>query len=122
MVRPRNRHAAIGSQTVTKTRCLGRSGPACPATCRSRLAHGRTALSQHRRRMAGKRRPRRSVRAFLITTIVSAIFVAGGAKYVIGEFAVQANPLAEALTAIPASRAGVQLEHQREHMILLVAA
>jgi hypothetical protein len=72
--------------------------------------------------MAGKRRPRRSVRAFLLTTIVSAIFVAGGAKYVIDDFAVQANPLAEALTQIPASHVGVQLEHQREHMILMAAA
>jgi hypothetical protein len=102
------------------------------------LADGRTALSQHRRhpasngrpgktsnRRPGKasnRRPRRSVRAFLLTTVVSAIFVAAGAEYLIGTFAVQTNPLAEALTSIPASHAGVQLAHQRQHMILMVAA
>ena len=78
--------------------------------------------SNRRPRKASKRRPRRSVRAFLLTTVVSAIFVAAGAEYVIGQVARQANPLAEALTAIPASHAGVQLEHQRQHMILMVAA
>ena len=78
--------------------------------------------SNRRPRKASNRRPRRSVRAFLLTTVVSAIFVAAGAEYVIGQFATQANPLADALTAIPGSRAGVQLEHQRQHMILMVAA
>ncbi len=80
-------------------------------------------MSQHRRRAASKRKPRRSVRAFLLTTVIAAIFVAGGAKYVIGEFSVQAaNPLADALTAIPASKQGAQLAHQRQHMILMAAA
>src|SRR6266702_1752194 len=110
-----------------RTRCLGRSGPALKAARLGarrmvRSTHGRTELSQHRRRAAGKRRPRRSVRAFLLTTVVSAILVAAGAKYVIGQFAIQANPLAEALTAIPASQQGAALEHQRQHMILMVAA
>jgi hypothetical protein len=58
----------------------------------------------------------------LLTTVVSAIFVAAGAEYVIGQFAVQANPLAEALTAIPASQQGTQLVHQRQNMILMAAA
>ncbi len=90
------------------------------------MAHGRTALSQHRRRAASqrKRKPRRSVRAFLLTTVIAAIFVAGGAKYVIGQFSAvtSANPLADALTAIPASKQGAQLAHQRQHMILMAAA
>ncbi|MGI9008787.1 MAG: lytic transglycosylase domain-containing protein [Streptosporangiaceae bacterium] len=80
-------------------------------------------MSQHRRRAASKRKPRRSVRAFLLTTVLAAIFVAGGARYVIGQFSVQAaNPLADALTAIPASKQGAQLAHQRQHMILMAAA
>ncbi len=60
----------------------------------------------------------------MITTVVSAIFVAGGAEYMIGQLSsgVQANPLAEALTTIPNSKAGVQLEHQRQHMILMATA
>ena len=87
-------------------------------------------MSQHRRHAASNgrppkvsnRRPRRNVRAFLLTTVVASIFVAAGAEYVIGQFARQVNPLAEALTEIPASRAGVHLEHQRQHMILMAAA
>jgi hypothetical protein len=59
----------------------------------------------------------------LLTTVVSAIFVAGGAEYMIGQFSSpQTNPLAEALIAIPKSKAGAQLEHQRQHMILMAAA
>jgi hypothetical protein len=86
-------------------------------------SNGRPPIASNRRpRKASKRRPRRSVRAFLLTTVVSAIFVAAGAEYMIGQFERQANPLAEALTEIPASHAGVQLEHQRQHMILMVAA
>lgn len=80
-------------------------------------------MSQHRRRAASKRKSRRSVRAFLLTTVIAAIFVAGGARYMIGQFSVQnANPLADALTAIPASKQGAQLAHQRQRMILMAAA
>jgi hypothetical protein len=79
-------------------------------------------LSQHRRRTAGKRRPRRSIRAFLLTTMVSAILVAAGAKYAMGEFTPRSNPLADAISGIQASRQGLALEHQRQHMILMTAA
>jgi hypothetical protein len=58
----------------------------------------------------------------LLTTVVSAIFVAAGAEYMIGQFASQVNPLADALTAIPASKAGIRLEAQRQRMIRMVAA
>jgi hypothetical protein len=58
----------------------------------------------------------------LVTTVVAAIFVAGGAEYVIGQFARQPNPLADALSAIPASKAGMKLEAQRQRMIRMVAA
>ena len=41
----------------------------------------------------------------------------------IGQFSVQgANPLADALTALPASKQGAQLAHQRQRMILMAAA
>ncbi len=58
----------------------------------------------------------------MLTTVVAAIFVVGGAEYVIGQFASQPNPLADALTAIPASKAGMKLEAQRQRMIRMVAA
>lgn len=89
---------------------------------RTASSSGPRKASNGRPRKASNRRPRRSVRAFLLTTVVSAIFIAAGAEYVIGQFAVQTNPLADALTAIPASRAGAQLVHQRQVMIQLAAA
>jgi hypothetical protein len=58
----------------------------------------------------------------LITTVVAAIFVAGGAEYMIGEFSPHPSSLAEALTTIPKSKAGIRLAHQRQHMILMAAA
>jgi len=58
----------------------------------------------------------------LLTTVVSAIFVVGGAEYMIGQFASTPNSLADAITAIPASKAGVRLAHQRQRMILMAAA
>jgi hypothetical protein len=59
----------------------------------------------------------------LLTTVIAAILVAGGARYMIGQFSVQgANPLADALTALPASKQGAQLAHQRQRMILMAAA
>jgi hypothetical protein len=99
-----------------RRRTAGNGGP------RKASNRGPRKASNGRPRKASNRRPRRSVRAFLLTTVVSAIFVAGGAEYMIGQFAAQPNQLAAALTAIPASRAGVQLEHQRQHMILMAVA
>lgn len=58
----------------------------------------------------------------MLTTVVSAIVVAAGAEYVIGQFASQANPLADALTSIPTSKAGIRLEAQRQRMIRMVEA
>jgi len=58
----------------------------------------------------------------LLTTVISAIFVAAAAEYAIGQFAPKANPLADAISAIQTSRQGVKLEHQRQKMILMAAA
>jgi len=81
------------------------------------------ALSQHRRRVARKRRPRRSVRAFLITTVLASAVVFGGAEYLIGQFStVQANPLGDALGKLPSSTAAAHLVQQRQHYILMAAA
>ena len=83
---------------------------------------GPSKASNRRPRKASNRRPRRSVRAFLLTTVVSAIFVAAGAEYVIGQLSAQPNLLAASLAAIPTSRAGAHLVRERQHMILMVAA
>jgi hypothetical protein len=111
----------------------GRSAKARSGDARARKGNARPRSGDARPRSgdpkprsgveAGRgRRSRRSVRAFLVTTVVSAIFVVGGAEYMIGEFSPQPSPLAEALTAIPSSKAGMKLMHQRQHMILMAAA
>jgi hypothetical protein len=79
-------------------------------------------LSQHRRRLTGGRRSRRSVRAFLLTTVVAAIAVAAGARYMISQSTVQADPLAASVVEIPASHSAALLEQQRQHTILMAAA
>jgi hypothetical protein len=80
------------------------------------------ALSQHRRRLSGGRRARRSVRAFLLTTVTAAVAIAGGARYLIGEPTTQADPLAASVVQLPASTPAVALEQQRQHTILMAAA
>ena len=88
-----------------------------------KVSNGRPGKASNRRPgKASNRRPRRNVRAFLLTTVVAAIFVAAGAEYVIGQVARQAEPLAASLAALPATRAGAQLAHQRQQMILMDVA
>jgi hypothetical protein len=80
-------------------------------------------LSQHRRRVTGARRSRRSVRAFLLATVIAAAAIFGGAEYMIGQFSpTPGNALADALGALPTSHAAVALAKQRQHLILMVAA
>src|SRR5712692_9824126 len=114
--------ATVSSRSVTRLAAFDRSGPVRWAACPSHLADGRTALSQHRRRLSGRRRARRSVRAFLLTTVIAAIAVAGGAKYMISRSAIQADPLAASVVQIPASHTAALLEQQRKHIILMTVA
>ena len=79
-------------------------------------------MSQHRKRLTGKRRSRRSVRAFLLTTIVAAATVAVGARYMISQYAPAADALAESVVAIPSSHPAAELVQQRQQMILMAAA
>jgi hypothetical protein len=89
-----------------------------------RLADGRTALSQHRRRLTGRRqasrrRPvRRSVRAFLLTTAVAAVVIAGGAKYLISQYTPGPDALAAAIGGLPSSHSAALLVHERQRLIL----
>jgi hypothetical protein len=88
------------------------------------LAEGRTALSQHRRRIDSKRktRRRRSVSAFLLTTVVAAVAIAVGAKIAISQFSAQADPLAMSVSGLRSSHPAEQLVQQRQHIILMTAA
>jgi len=81
-------------------------------------------LSQHRRRIDSKRktRRRRSVSAFLLTTVVAAVAIAVGAKIAISQFSAQADPLAMSVSGLRSSHPAEQLVQQRQHIILMTAA
>jgi hypothetical protein len=72
--------------------------------------------------MTGRRRSRRSVRAFLFTTVVAAVIVAVGAEVVIKQVAASPDPLALAASSIQHSHVAAELVVQREHVILMTAA
>jgi hypothetical protein len=72
--------------------------------------------------LAGGRRSRKNVRAFLLTTVVAAVVIAVGAKFVIGQVAATADPLAMAASSLQHSRVADQLVEQRQHIILMTAA
>jgi hypothetical protein len=79
-------------------------------------------LSQHRRRLASKRRTRRDVRAFLLTTVIAAVAIAIGAKAMIGQFSAQPDRLALMVSGLASSRQAAELVQQRQHIILMTAA
>lgn len=79
-------------------------------------------MSQHRRRLSRGRRARRSVRAFLFTTVVAAVVIGGGAKYLIGKYEVRLDPLGNVAANIASGRSGALLAAQRQNMILAAVA
>lgn len=79
-------------------------------------------MSQHRRRIPGRRRSRRSVRAFLLTTVVAAIAIAVGAELVIKQVSAAPDPLALAASGLAHSHVAAELVQQRQHVILMTAA
>lgn len=63
------------------------------------------------------------MRAFLFTTIMAAVLVAAGARYLIGQYGTaRPDALALSLASIQHSKQALQLEHQRENIILMTAA
>src|SRR5258708_5607972 len=71
--------------------------------------------------MAGGRRSRRNVRAFLLTTVVAAVVVAIGAEVVIKQVSAP-DPLALAASSLQHSHVATELVKQRQHVILMTAA
>jgi hypothetical protein len=71
--------------------------------------------------VAGRRRSRRSVRAFLFTTVVAAVVVAVGAEVVIKQVS-GSDPLAFVVSGLPRSHVAAELVRQRQHIILMTAA
>src|SRR5215475_4033229 len=114
---------------------LYRSGPRTGRPARQRLADGRTALSQHRRRSpaAGargypamararppQRRPRRRrVGVFLVTALSATVAVVAGALIVIiGRPSTASDPLGVAMAQVSAGRTGASLIQERQNVIL----
>jgi hypothetical protein len=58
----------------------------------------------------------------LLTTVIAAVAIAGGARYLIGQSPVQADPLAASVVELPASTPAVLLQQQRQHTILMAVA
>jgi hypothetical protein len=58
----------------------------------------------------------------MLTTIVAALLVVAGARYLIGQFSYQPDALANALSKIPRSHQAAELMRQRERTILMTAA
>jgi hypothetical protein len=59
----------------------------------------------------------------LLTTVIAAIVVAGGARYMISQATpVRADPLAAAVVQAPSSHSVALLEQQRQHIIAMSAA
>jgi hypothetical protein len=85
-------------------------------------ADGRTALSKHRRQSPRRRRPRRRVGTFLISTVAAAVAIASGAVYAItvtGSGQGRGDPVADAAAGILASHSAALLERERLRMILM---
>jgi hypothetical protein len=72
--------------------------------------------------MAGGRRSRRNVGAFLLTTVVAAVVVAVGAEVVIKHVSASTDPLALAASSLQHSHVAAELVQQRQHVILMTAA
>jgi hypothetical protein len=79
-------------------------------------------LSQHRRRAPVRRRGRRRVGAFLITTVTAAVAIGGGATYAIEHQGTRTDPVADVVAQIPISQPAARLERERQNMILMASA
>jgi hypothetical protein len=73
-------------------------------------------------RKARRRSRRRSVGAFLLTTVVAAVAIAIGAKIAISQFSTTADPLAMSVSGLASSHPAAELVQQRQHIILMTAA
>ena len=104
-----NRHA---------TRCPVPQLSACQAFRPARMADGRTALSQRRRRAHAGRQGRRGGSFLLVTTIAVVLAVAAGVLVELHLNHRGTDPAAMALAGIPGSRSAALLEDARQTMIL----
>src|SRR5271166_1082884 len=102
---------------------LYRSGPRAGQLARPRLADGRTALSQHRRRPKATRRRRRRVGVFMVTAAAAAISVTTVAiVFITGRPGSATDPLGAAVALVSSGKSGSVLVQERQNLILEDAA
>ncbi len=58
----------------------------------------------------------------MVTTVVAAVAIALGARFMISQFSTQPDPLALSVSGLPSSHPAAQLVQQRQHVILMTAA
>ena len=59
----------------------------------------------------------------MLTTVIAAVAIAGGARYMIDQTkTIQTYPLAESVAQLPTSVPAAHLEQQRQHIILMAVA
>src|SRR5262249_1487683 len=102
---------------------LYRSGPRAGRSARQRMADGRTALAQHRRRPQARRPKRRRVGVFMVTATAATVTVTAIAFLVItGQPGSTSDPLGAAVAQISAGKSGLALVSARQKVILQNAA
>ena len=102
---------------------LYRSGRCAGRSARTRMADGRTALSQHRRRTPAKRPRRRRVGVFMVTAAAATVVVVAIALLVVaGRPGSVTDPLGAAVAQVSAGKQGLGLEKERQAVILQDAA
>jgi hypothetical protein len=101
---------------------LYRSGPAQQAFRLARLADGRTALSQHRRRAPVKGRSRRRVGAFTVISVLAIVAISGGAVAALTMEGGGSDPAGLAVGLSMSSQSGHLLVQEQQRSALLTAA
>src|SRR5580704_5213358 len=108
---------------VMRLAALYRSGPRAGRPAWPRMADGRTALSQHRRRPQAKRPKRRRVGVFMVTAAAATVVVVAIALLVVaGRPGSVTDPLGAAVAQVSSGRQGLALEQERQKVILKNAA
>ena len=80
-------------------------------------------MSQHRRRLSAGRRARRSIRAFLVTTVAAALGIGFGARYLLGHYAApRVDALANVVGQIPTTKSAAKLVQERQNLVLAAVA
>jgi hypothetical protein len=107
---------------VMRLAALYRSGPAYQAFRLARMADGRTALSQHRRRAPVKSRSRRRVGAFTVISVLAIAAISAGAITALTMEGGGSDPAGLAVGLSISSQSGHLLVQEQQRSALLTRA